>query len=211
MRAKVDGVVGYTQSIESAPARRPVNLDEVLHHVLQTLAEEIANRNASVTLGELPTVDGDEPQLERVLLNLIANALKYSGIGPPRVRVEAHDDPGAWRISVSDEGIGVPHADLTRIFELFARGETAAGGHGIGLATSRRIVELHGGQIWVEPNDLHGSTFQFTLPRDPSARAGEDRGAPHASLRSPDLEPDEVRIRSAVDGVTAREPPLAAD
>ena len=209
MRGMVDGVMGYAQSVESIRARGTVNLEEVLHHVLETLSEEIANRHALVTLGELPTVSGDEPQLERVVLNLIANALKYSGIGPPRVRVEAHHESDACLISVSDEGIGVPQADRTRIFDLFAHSGVAAAGRGIGLATSRRIVELHGGQIWVEPNDRRGSTFRFTLPSDPSGPAGQDQGSPHVSMGSPELERQEVRIRSDLETVTEREPPLA--
>lgn len=194
MRAMVDGVMGYAQSVESVPTPGTVDLEEVLHRVLQTLAEEIANRDALVTLGELPTVSGDEPQLERVLLNLIANALKYSGIGPPRVRVEAYRQPDACMVSVSDEGIGVPQADRTRIFELFARSEVATPGRGIGLATSRRIVELHGGQIWVEPNEPRGSTFRFTLPSEPSGSAGQDQGSPHVSMGTPELGREEVRI-----------------
>lgn len=199
MRAMVDGVMGYAQSVESTPTRGTVDLEEVVRRVLLTLSEEIANRNALVTLGELPTVSGDEPQLERVLLNLIANALKYSGIGPPRVRVEAHHEHDACLISVSDEGIGVPQADRTRIFELFTHSEIASAGRGIGLATSRRIVELHGGQIWVEPNDRRGSTFYFTLPGEPSGLPGQHQGSPHVSRGAPDLDGEDLReaIRSA--------------
>lgn len=168
MRAMIDGVMGYTESLEAAPARAPVDLDRVLDRALDALASEIADRRAVVTSEGLPTVQGDEHQLERVLLNLIANALKHSGHTPPRVHVEAYRARGAWRISVSDEGIGVARADRTRIFELLERGETAVGGRGIGLATSRRIVEVHGGRIWVDPNDPHGSTFNFTLPDEPA-------------------------------------------
>jgi PAS domain S-box-containing protein len=199
MRAMVDGVMGYAQSVESTPTRGTVNLEEVVRRVLQTLSAEIASRNALVTLGELPTVSGDEPQLERVLLNLIANALKYSGIGPPRVRVDAQHEHDAFLISVSDEGIGVPQVDRTRIFELFAHSELASAGRGIGLATSRRIVELHGGQIWVEPNDRRGSTFYFTLPGEPSGLPGQDQGSPHVSMGPPGLEREDLReaIRSA--------------
>jgi signal transduction histidine kinase len=110
-------------------------------------------------------------QLERVILNLIANALKFGGDLPPRVRVEAHRERRGWRISVSDEGIGVDEADRIQIFKLFARGEQS-GGRGIGLATSRRVIELHGGRIWHEPNQPHGSTFHFTLPNEPTLASG---------------------------------------
>jgi PAS domain S-box-containing protein len=167
MRGMVDGVMGYADSLEAAPRRGPVNLDEVLQRVLESLSEEIARREVALTSAELPIVYGNEHQLERVFLNLIANALKYSGERPPRVHLEAHPEPEAWRISVSDEGVGVREADRTRIFELFTRAEPRVGGRGIGLATSRRIVELHGGRIWVEPNEGPGSTFHFTIPNEP--------------------------------------------
>ena len=169
MCTMVDGASGYADSMDGAPAHEPVDLDELLHRVLETLSEQIADRDAVVTSGKLPTVRGDEHQLERVFLNLIANALKYSGMRPPRVRVEAQREPDAWRISVSDEGIGVREADRARIFELFARSANSAAGRGIGLATCRRIVELHGGHIGVESNDPRGSTFHFTLPAEPTA------------------------------------------
>ncbi len=111
---------------------------------------------------------GDEHQLERVLLNLVANAIKFGGEEPPRLRVDAVPQTGAWRISVSDEGTGVPEAARAKIFDLFARGEQSSSGRGIGLATCRRIVELHGGRIWVEPNVPRGSIFYFTLPNEPT-------------------------------------------
>ena len=120
-----------------------------------------------ITRGKLPTVHGDEHQLERVFLNLIANALKFGGDEPPRVHVDAHREPGAWRISVTDHGVGIPEAERGTIFELFSRGADSTAGRGIGLATCRRVIELHGGRIWVEPNDPHGATFNFTLPTEP--------------------------------------------
>ncbi len=168
MHGMVDGVMGYTESLEAAPARSQISLDEVLDRVLDALADQIAESGAVITRGELPTVHGDQHQLERVLQNLIANALKFGADEPPRVHVESHREPGAWRISVSDAGTGVPEADRTRIFELFTRGQQGGSGRGIGLATSRRIVELHGGRIWVEPNEPHGSIFNFTLPTEPT-------------------------------------------
>jgi PAS domain S-box-containing protein len=172
MHAMVDGVMGYTQSLEGAPARMPVDLEDVIDHVLDALSVEISAREATVSRTPLPTVHGDEQQLERVVLNLIANALKFGGEEPPRVCVEAHRDRRGWRISVSDEGIGVEETDRKRIFKLFERGEHPWAGRGIGLATCRRIVELHGGRIWVEPNEPHGSTFHFTLPNEPTVAGG---------------------------------------
>lgn len=168
MHAMVDGVMGYTESLEDAPARMPANLDDVLDRAIEALDEPIAESGAAINRGKLPTVHGDEHQLERVFLNLIANALKFGGDEPPRVHVEADREPSAWRISISDEGVGVPEAERRRIFELFSRGDQSVAGRGIGLATCRRIVELHGGRIWVEPNQPRGATFCFTLPNEPT-------------------------------------------
>jgi PAS domain S-box-containing protein len=168
MHAMVDGVMGYTESLESAPARAVVNLDETVQRALDSLSQQIAESGAVVTRGGLPTVHGDEHQLERVFQNLIVNALKFGGDEPPKVHIDARRESGAWRISVSDEGVGIPEAERGRIFELFSRGGHSTAGRGIGLATCRRIIELHGGRIWVEPNAPRGSTFAFTLPNEPT-------------------------------------------
>jgi PAS domain S-box-containing protein len=168
MHAMVDGVMGYTESLETTPMRAVVNLDDALQRALDALPQEITDSGAVISRGKLPTVHGDEHQLERVFQNLIANALKFGGDEPPRVNIDAHREAGVWRISVSDEGVGIPDADRGRIFELFSRGGQSTAGRGIGLATCRRIVELHGGRIWVEPNEPHGSRFSFTLPNEPT-------------------------------------------
>jgi PAS domain S-box-containing protein len=168
MHAMVDGVMGYTESLEGAPARAVVNLDHTLQEALDALSQQISESGAVVTRGNLPTVHGDEHQLERVFLNLIVNALKFGGDEPPKVHIDARRESGTWQISVSDEGVGIPEADRAEIFELFKRGGESTAGRGIGLATCRRIIELHGGRIWVEPNAPRGSTFIFTLPNEPT-------------------------------------------
>jgi PAS domain S-box-containing protein len=171
MQAMVAGVTGYVQARSAEPERGLVDLSELSARVCETLRSDIDGRGGQVTVDELPRVFGDEYQLERVFLNLISNALKYSRDCPPEIHVYANRDPGAWRISVADHGIGVEAADRERIFELFVRGE-AESGSGIGLATCRRIVELHGGSVWVEPNEPTGATFSFTLPDEPTVAGG---------------------------------------
>jgi PAS domain S-box-containing protein len=168
MQAMVDGVMGYTESLEAAPTRSPINLQDILARVLDSLAAQIADAGAVITHGELPTVHGDEHQLERVLQNLISNAIKFGADAPPRIHIDSQRLPNAWQITVSDEGIGIPETDQTRIFELFARGQGGQTGRGIGLATVRRIIELHGGHIWAAPNHPQGTTFTFTLPTEPT-------------------------------------------
>jgi PAS domain S-box-containing protein len=167
MQGMVEGITGYAEARSQEPTRAPVNLNELVARVREMLESEIEERGARFTAEELPSVFGDEHQLERVFLNLISNALKYAGEGPPQINVYARRVTDAWRISVADRGIGVHDDEREHIFELFARGQVGSGS-GIGLATCRRIVELHGGRIWVEPNPPSGSVFTFTIPDEPT-------------------------------------------
>lgn len=171
MQGMLDGVIGYAQTQDAEPRQAQVDLNVILDHVLETLRPEIDESFAVITAAVLPTVLGDPHQLERLLLNLVGNALKYGGDEPPHVRVDGVYEGDHWRITVADQGVGVEPEAAQRIFKLFER--AAAGrsmradtGRGIGLATCRRIVELHGGRIWVEPNRPRGSIFQFTLGDD---------------------------------------------
>lgn len=171
MQNMVAGVTGYVQSRSEQPTRTLVDLGELVEYVRETLDTEISERGAAIMVEETPTVYGDEHQLERVFLNLISNALKYSGDHPPVIRVFADRTANAWRISVSDQGIGVDDDQGDRIFELFSRVGPESGS-GIGLTTCRRIVEQHGGRIWVDPNEPSGSVFRFTLPHEPTIAGG---------------------------------------
>jgi len=114
----------------------------------------------------LPPGTGDERRLTQVLLNLVGNAIKFTEAG--EVRVEVTTSAGDFRVSVSDTGPGIAPADQERIFEEFQQADTATpakkGGTGLGLAIAKRIIELHGGRIWVESSPGQGSTFRFTLP-----------------------------------------------
>jgi PAS domain S-box-containing protein len=166
MRTMVDGALDFTTGSRVDIRGTQVELDGVLQWVLESLADDIAERDAVVDVDPLPVVHADEQQMQRLFVNLIKNALRYSGEAPPVVHVSARREASGWLISVADEGVGVAAADRERIFDLFARGPGAqpGGGHGIGLATCRRIAELHGGAIWVEANEPRGSTFQVMLP-----------------------------------------------
>jgi signal transduction histidine kinase len=121
---------------------------------------------AQIEIGILPVVQGNPVQLRRVFANLISNALKHSQSDAPFVRVLAERDGRAWRMEVIDNGVGVPSVDRERIFGMYERGpaDATAAGEGIGLAASRRIVELHGGRLWTEPAVGGGSVFAFTVP-----------------------------------------------
>jgi chemotaxis family two-component system sensor kinase Cph1 len=121
-----------------------------------------------VEVGELPAVQADPPQLQRVFQNLLSNAIKYTAPDvEPRVLVSGRRADGDCELAVADNGIGIDPRNAERVFEMFARvhGGAEYRGTGLGLAISRRIVERHGGRLWVEANPGGGSVFRLTLPR----------------------------------------------
>jgi light-regulated signal transduction histidine kinase (bacteriophytochrome) len=144
----------------------PVDCAAVLDDVVQLLEGEIRDTRAEVTSSALPTVMGDQAQLVQLFQNLIGNGIKYHGTRPPRIHVSAQRQDGAWVFSVSDNGIGIEPEQHQRIFEIFRRLHTQSEypGTGIGLAVCRRVVERHGGTLWVESEPGQGSTFLFTIP-----------------------------------------------
>jgi signal transduction histidine kinase len=115
---------------------------------------------------DLPSVLGDERRISQVLMNLVGNAIKFTDAG--EISIEAAAVNGELVVSVSDTGPGIPETDREKIFEEFRQAENSAtqrkGGTGLGLAIAKRIVELHGGRIWVESEVGKGSKFKFSLP-----------------------------------------------
>ena len=147
----------------------PTDLGGVAASVLEDLAPTLLARDANVTVEPLPTVQADDQQLYSVLLNLVSNAVKYARPEvPPAVRVSAAHHDGRWRISVQDNGIGIPTEEHDRVFGLFKRVETSVEGSGIGLATVKRIIEAHGGAIGIASGDGPGTTVWFELPDCPA-------------------------------------------
>jgi signal transduction histidine kinase len=158
----IEAVLGYARLGELRS--EPVALGDVMSAVAEDLRPNLAEAGATLSVGDLPEVEGDPLQLRRVLQNLVANAVKFRGEQPPRVNVSALRDSAEWVVTVRDNGVGVDPAQATRIFGMFSRVDTKADGVGIGLAICRRVVEAHGGRIWVEPANGGGSAFRFTMP-----------------------------------------------
>jgi PAS domain S-box-containing protein len=144
----------------------PTNLQEPLQQALQNLSASLRSVEATVTHDPLPIVAVDATQLMLVFQNLIGNALKFRGPQPPQVHVAARRHDGHWIVSVRDNGIGIEPQYYTRIFQLFQRLHTRTKypGTGIGLAICKRVIERHGGAIWVESQPGKGSTFCFSIP-----------------------------------------------
>jgi two-component system, chemotaxis family, sensor kinase Cph1 len=158
----IDGVLSYSRAGELR--RERVDLGDLLTAVGEDLRPLLEESDARLDTDELPDVDGDPRHLRRVLQNLIGNAVKFHGQKPPRVHVSARRRGDEWVITVRDNGIGVDPDQATRIFDMFSRVSGGRDGSGIGLAVCRRVVEAHGGVIWVEPVEGGGSAFSFTLP-----------------------------------------------
>ena len=165
MRAMIDGLLEYSRVETRGDPLEPVDLEAVLENVLTDLEVKITETGAEISSESLPRVEGDASQLRQVFQNLLENALEYSD-GTPRVHVSAERDGEEWVVSVRDEGIGIAPDERERIFEVFQRlhSREEHDGTGIGLALCQRIVDRHGGEIWVDSTPGDGSTFSFTLP-----------------------------------------------
>jgi signal transduction histidine kinase len=161
-RELIDGVLAYARSGELRTER--VDLARVVAEVAADLRPAL-EAHGELLVGELPEVEADPRQLRRVFQNLVSNALRFRRGDTVLIEVSALRDAREFVVSVRDDGIGVPQEHGRRVFAMFSRLDTSAEGIGLGLAVCRRIVEAHGGQIWVEPADGGGSVFRFTLPR----------------------------------------------
>jgi PAS domain S-box-containing protein len=144
----------------------PVDFVAVFQAAVANLEVAVAESGATLTHGELPTVKGDFTQLVQLVQNLLSNALKYRSDLAPVIHVSAYRQNGNWRFAVRDNGIGIDPKYSDRIFQVFQRLHTRDEypGTGIGLAICKKIVERHGGRIWVESAPGQGSTFYFTIP-----------------------------------------------
>ena len=145
----------------------PTNTGEILDNVRMNLSVAMEEASAIVTNEDMPVVMADAGQLGQLFQNLIGNAIKFRNGQRPHVHVRAVEHDGHWEFSIRDDGIGIEQEYFERIFVIFQRLHTKGDypGTGIGLALCKRIVERHGGTIWVESKPREGSTFYFTLPK----------------------------------------------
>jgi len=162
----LDGLAAYGRLAHGEALARDVDCDRTLDAVLDDLAEELEARDAVVTRAPLPVVPGDPEELRTLFSNLIANAVRHGGVERPQLHVGAERRGLGWQLSFADDGDGVPPAERQRIFQLFRRlhPRGAHRGSGVGLALCRRIVERHGGAIWVDEAERGGSVFCVSLP-----------------------------------------------
>ena len=167
MQRLINDLLAYSRVSTRGNSFKPTDCNAVLSEVLDMLHPSTEETGSVITHGVLPTVMGDPGQLVQLFQNLIGNAIKFRDKAPPRIHADAQPLDKTWLFSVKDNGIGIDPQYADRIFLIFQRLHTIDKypGTGIGLAICRKIVERHGGQIWVESKVGEGSTFKFTLPR----------------------------------------------
>ena len=165
MQTLIEDLLGYSRVGTAQIERAPVDANRVVSEVVKRLRPAIEESGAQVEVARLPDVRADERMLEQLFQNLISNAVKFTGDEEPRVEVLGAPHDGGWEFVVSDNGPGVEPRYRERIFEMFQRLHgRAVPGTGIGLPICKRIVERHGGRIWVETGEGGGARFVFTLP-----------------------------------------------
>jgi PAS domain S-box-containing protein len=168
MRNLLEDLLKYVRVDSNEPDRGLVSLEEVFQEVKQDLGAVLERTHAQVTCESLPTVRGDRHMLRVLLQNLIENAVKFVAPGvTPQVQITARAEGDNWQLTVSDNGIGVREEHRELIFDLFKRlhSRKQYDGTGLGLATCRRIAELHGGRIWMNATPQGGCGFHVLLPR----------------------------------------------
>lgn len=166
MQMLIDDLLLYSRINVDGYAYGSVNMNEILEKVLQGVNRDIKRRGITVVKeGTLPSVSANAMQMGQLLQNLMDNAVKYWRPGDPEISVSCQRKGAYWEFSIKDNGIGIEKDYLDDIFNMFSR--VPGGkyqGTGIGLAICKKIVESHGGRIWVESEPGKGSTFLFTLP-----------------------------------------------
>jgi PAS domain S-box-containing protein len=166
MRELINDLLAYSR-VDSQPLTlEQVDMNEVVAEVVNELHVAIKEAHAELIIDSLPVMVADKKKIKQVFLNLLSNAIKFHGTMSPKVEVSAHRLGSAWMIAIKDYGIGIETKYFDKIFEMFQRLHTKEEypGTGIGLPIAKKIVEIHGGRIWVESEVGKGSTFFFTIP-----------------------------------------------
>lgn len=167
MYQMINNLLSFSSLSAKGKVLRPTKCETVLQEVIQNLKVFIQEQAAVVTHDPLPEILADPTQMAQLFQNLIHNGIKFHGDKAPQVHLSAKRQNGEWLFSVRDNGIGVQKECQEFIFRIFNRlhGAKTYPGNGIGLATCKKIVEQHGGRIWLESEPQKGATFYFTLPR----------------------------------------------
>jgi PAS domain S-box-containing protein len=173
MQSLIKDLLTFSRFGKTEIELQTIDCRTVVEQALKNLQAAVEGSGAVVNWKDLPMVKGDPSQLTQVFQNLIANAIKFHGSETPLIHIDAVKKDHEWLFAISDNGIGIPAENREDIFVIFRRLHTRTeyAGNGIGLSICRKIIERHGGRIWIEPKAEHGCLFKFTLPADPNAKA----------------------------------------
>ena len=167
MKSLIEDLLAYSRVTRNPAAMQRIDLNQVVKTALANLHGAIEAAGARIDCAPLPIVQANERQLVQLFQNLIGNAIKFRTEAPPLVTISVELEQQHWRFTVRDNGIGISAEYAEQVFLLFQRlhGRDKYAGNGIGLTICKKIVDLHGGRIWVEPNE-GGAVFCFTLPAE---------------------------------------------
>ncbi len=170
MKLLISDLLEYARIDAVQEQQVAVDMNELVTKKIEMMQETISSSQAEINIEQLPIVMGVRSQLESLMQNLISNAIKYRGNSAPRITIGAKEEPTNWKFFISDTGVGIDPRFHEKIFVIFQRAntESAAKGTGIGLALCKKIVESHGGKIWVDSMPDAGSTFYFTIGKKAS-------------------------------------------
>jgi len=168
MQMLINDILDYSRVGTRGKEFKPTDCEDILDKVLTSLRQAIEESGAVITHDTLPVIKADYSQINMLFQNLINNAIKFCGDKSPKIHIGVKQKEKEWQFNVSDNGIGIAPEFFERIFIIFQRLHTRDEypGTGIGLAICKKIVERHGGRIWLESKPEKGSTFHFTIPRE---------------------------------------------
>ena len=179
MQALIQDLLKFSRVGRQEIERRSTDCRLVVEQALKNLQAAVQESSAVVKWNGLPVVMADPAQLAQVFQNLIANAIKFHGPDTPLIQIDSEKKDDEWVLTVSDNGIGIPAENWQDIFVIFRRLHTRTeySGNGIGLSICKKIIERHGGKIWIEAQAKPGSCFKFTLPTDPRSNTVQEAQA----------------------------------
>jgi chemotaxis family two-component system sensor kinase Cph1 len=176
MEALINSLLTYARVGPKTKNLKLINCNDIIHRATVNLQREIERTGAVITSDELPTLWADDIQFSQLFQNLIGNGIKFCRETYPSVHISASQTKTEWIFTVRDNGVGIDPKDMSRIFEMFQRLQNSSEyqGHGIGLAICKKIVENHGGRIWVNSEPGKGSTFHFSIPTVTPPTTGQE-------------------------------------
>jgi signal transduction histidine kinase len=175
MQALIQDLLRFSRVGNQQIEPKATQCHAIVEQALKNLQAAVIESGAAVNWNNLPVVMADSAQLTQVFQNLIANAIKFHGVETPMIQIDSEKKEHEWVFAVTDNGIGIPAESWQDIFVIFRRLHTRTeyAGNGIGLSICKKIIERHGGKIWIEAQAKPGCRFKFTLPSAPSPRTLE--------------------------------------